>query len=133
MSASQPSCRLRPNDTPCLQLPRHMVPPLRESRPRCHRRPADSLPLPPCAVRTRLRALGEDAAFKLGVRPVEDLGFDAVDAGGLDEAWRQQPGTPVFVADLDAVGVRRALVAAKPERAVEWRACRWRDPVDDRR
>src|SRR4026207_932310 len=24
------------------------------------------------------------------------LGFDGVDAGGLDESWRQQPGTPVY-------------------------------------
>jgi hypothetical protein len=24
------------------------------------------------------------------------LGFDGVDAGGLDESWRQQPGTPAI-------------------------------------
>jgi 8-hydroxy-5-deazaflavin:NADPH oxidoreductase len=47
---------------------------------------------------------------------VNELGFDAVDAGGLDESWRQQPGTPVYGADLDADGVRRALAQARRER-----------------
>jgi hypothetical protein len=28
-------------------------------------------------------------------------------AGGLDESWRQQPGTPVYTKDFDADGVRR--------------------------
>ena len=45
-----------------------------------------------------------------------------VDAGGLDESWRQQPGTPVYCTDLDAEGVRRALAAAEKERKPEWRA-----------
>ena len=53
---------------------------------------------------------------------VNDMGFDAVDAGGLDESWRQQPGTPVYTADFDAAGVRRALAQARPERKPEWRA-----------
>jgi 8-hydroxy-5-deazaflavin:NADPH oxidoreductase len=53
---------------------------------------------------------------------VNDMGFDAVDAGGLDESWRQQPGTPVYAADLDAAGVRQALAAAARERKSEWRA-----------
>ena len=38
---------------------------------------------------------------------VDELGFDAVDAGGLDDSWRQQPGTPVYVSDHDADGVAR--------------------------
>ncbi len=56
------------------------------------------------------------------LRLVDELGFDGVDAGGLDESWRQQPGTPVYVADLDAEGVRRALTEASPERGPEFRA-----------
>ncbi|HET8656008.1 MAG TPA: NAD(P)-binding domain-containing protein [Longimicrobiaceae bacterium] len=56
------------------------------------------------------------------LRLVEELGFDGVDAGSLDESWRQQPGTPVYVADLDAEGVRRALAEASPERKPEFRA-----------
>jgi hypothetical protein len=45
-----------------------------------------------------------------------------VDAGGLDKSWRQQPGTPVYAADLDADGVRRALAEASRDRAPAWRA-----------
>jgi hypothetical protein len=56
------------------------------------------------------------------MRLVDDLGFDAVDAGPLDESWRQQPGTPVYAADFDADGVRRALAEASPERPAEFRA-----------
>ena len=73
--------------------------------------------------RIALPVAGDDAAAKevvLGL--VEELGFDAVDAGGLDESWRQQPGTPVYTADLDAAGVRRALSEAKKERGPAWRA-----------
>jgi len=53
---------------------------------------------------------------------VDELGFDAVDAGSLDESWRQQPGSPVYVTELDADGVRSALAAATKERKPEWRA-----------
>ncbi|GAA4877057.1 NADPH-dependent F420 reductase [Actinomycetospora straminea] len=53
---------------------------------------------------------------------VDELGFDPVDAGPLEESWRQQPGTPVYGADLDADGVRRALAAASPERPSDFRA-----------
>jgi hypothetical protein len=45
-----------------------------------------------------------------------------VDAGGLDEFWRQQPGTPVYATDLDAEGVRRALAEASGERRAQWRS-----------
>ena len=73
--------------------------------------------------RIALPVSGDNAKAKAVVmRLVEDIGFDAVDAGGLDESWRQQPGTPVYAADFDAAGVRRALAAATPERKPEWRA-----------
>jgi predicted dinucleotide-binding enzyme len=78
----------------------------------------------PSATRGRiaLPVAGDDAAAKeVVLRLVEELGFDAVDAGGLDESWRQ-PGTPVYTADLDAAGVRRALSEAKKERGPDWRA-----------
>ena len=64
----------------------------------------------------------DDAARAVVLRLVDDLGFDAVDAGGLDESWRQQPGTPVYGTDLDAAGVRRALSEASPQRPPEFRA-----------
>lgn len=56
------------------------------------------------------------------VRLVEELGFDGINAGGLDDSWRQQPGTPVYGTDLDADGVRRALADASPERPAGFRA-----------
>ena len=55
-------------------------------------------------------------------RFIDELGFGGVDAGGLDESWRQQPDTPVYAKDLDADGVRQALVKARRERGPEWRA-----------
>ena len=64
----------------------------------------------------------DDKAKAVVMQLIDELGFDAVDAGSLDESWRQQPGTPVYTKDLDAEGVRRALAAAKRERTPEWRA-----------
>lgn len=73
--------------------------------------------------RIALPVAGDDAkATGVVRRLVDELGFDAVDAGGLDESWRQQPGTPVYAADLDSAGVRRALGEASRERAPQWRA-----------
>jgi len=73
--------------------------------------------------RIALPVAGDDTKAKaLVLRLVDELGFDGVDAGGLDDSWRQQPGTPVYAADLDAAGVRRALSEARRERAPEWRA-----------
>jgi predicted dinucleotide-binding enzyme len=53
---------------------------------------------------------------------LDEIGFDGVDAGGLDESWRQQPGTPVYTTDFDVAGVRRALSEASRQRKPEWRA-----------
>ena len=73
--------------------------------------------------RTALPVAGDDErAKRVVLRLVDELGFDGVDAGGLDQSWRQQPGTPVYTADLDAEGVRRALGEAKPERGRAFRA-----------
>jgi predicted dinucleotide-binding enzyme len=73
--------------------------------------------------RIALPVAGDDPAAKAVVlRLIDELGFDAVDAGGLDESWRQQPDTPVYATDLDADGVRNALAKASRERKPEWRA-----------
>jgi 8-hydroxy-5-deazaflavin:NADPH oxidoreductase len=73
--------------------------------------------------RIALPIAGDDAAAKQVVlRLIDELGFDGVDAGGLDESWRQQPGTPVYGADLNKDGVRRALMEARPERPDDMRA-----------
>jgi len=64
--------------------------------------------------RIALPVAGDDAEAKEVVSSLVDaLGFDPVDAGGLDESWRQEPGTPVYGADLDAAGVRAGLAAAR--------------------
>jgi predicted dinucleotide-binding enzyme len=73
--------------------------------------------------RIALPVAGDDTKAKaLVLRLVDELGFDGVDAGGLDDSWRQQPGTPVYAADFDAAGVRRVLSEARKERRPEWRA-----------
>jgi 8-hydroxy-5-deazaflavin:NADPH oxidoreductase len=73
--------------------------------------------------RIALPIAGDDARAKAVVqRLIDEIGFDGVDAGGLDESWRQQPGTPVYGTDFDAAGVRRALSEARPDRSPEWRA-----------
>jgi predicted dinucleotide-binding enzyme len=73
--------------------------------------------------RMALPVAGDDpAAKRLIMDLIEELGFDAVDAGTIDESWRQQPGTPVYGLDADAEGVRSALAAAQSERTAEWRA-----------
>ncbi len=75
------------------------------------------------AERLALPVAGDDAAAKdAAMRLVDELGFDPVDAGGLDESWRQQPGTPVYGAKLDAAATRRALAEASPERPAGFRA-----------
>jgi predicted dinucleotide-binding enzyme len=64
----------------------------------------------------------DDAAKGVVMRLVDQLGFDPVDAGKLDESWRQQPGTPVYAADLGADELRKALAKANQKRGPEWRA-----------
>src|SRR5512133_2987720 len=73
--------------------------------------------------RIALPVAGDDARAKdVVMRLIDELGFEPVNAGGLDESWRQQPATPVYAADFDAEGVRRALAQASPERKKEWYA-----------
>jgi 8-hydroxy-5-deazaflavin:NADPH oxidoreductase len=72
--------------------------------------------------RIALPVAGDDTRAKamvLGL--IDELGFDGVDAGSLDESWRQQPATPVYCKDFDAAGVRRALSEASKQRKPEWR------------
>ena len=80
--------------------------------------------LPPGAVgRIALPVAGDDPAGKRIVFDlVDELGFDPVDGGTLAESWRQQPGSPVYGADLDAEGATRALAEASPGRPDEFRA-----------
>ena len=75
------------------------------------------------AGRIALPVAGDDKQAKQKVLElVDELGFDGVDAGSIDESWRQQPDTPVYGTDFDAEGVKRGLADASPERKPEWRA-----------
>jgi len=75
------------------------------------------------AKRIALPVAGDDDAAKAVVlKLINELGFDGVDAGGLDQSWRQQPGSPVYGTDLDVDGVLRALGAASEERPEQFRA-----------
>lgn len=72
--------------------------------------------------RLALPVAGDDQAAKRKVRAlIEELGFDTVDAGGLDDSWRQQPGSPVYGMRGSAAEITEALAAATPEREPEFR------------
>lgn len=63
---------------------------------------------------------GEATAVVLGL--VHELGFDPVDGEGLEDSWRQQPGTPAYCRDLGAAALRQALADAEQDRISEYRA-----------
>jgi 8-hydroxy-5-deazaflavin:NADPH oxidoreductase len=73
--------------------------------------------------RIALSVAGDSMDAKTTVlRLVDDLGFDPVDGGDLDNSWRQQPGTPAYCRDLEAAALRRALAEADRSRIAEYRA-----------
>ncbi|WP_341318413.1 NAD(P)-binding domain-containing protein [Paraburkholderia sp. IMGN_8] len=43
---------------------------------------------------------------------VNEAGFDPVDAGPLEQSWRQQPSTPAYCCDYGAEMMRKGLAAA---------------------
>jgi predicted dinucleotide-binding enzyme len=72
--------------------------------------------------RIALSVVGDSLEAKAAVfRLVDDLGFDPVDGGVLDDSWRQQPGTPAYCRDLEAAALRRALAQADRSRIAEYR------------
>lgn len=75
------------------------------------------------AGRVALAVAGDDAQAKASVmRLVEEIGFDAVDAGTIEQSWRQQPGSPGYLKDYNVAGVRQALAEATGVRTSGWRA-----------
>lgn len=75
--------------------------------------------------RRALPVAGDDAeAKRVAMALMDELGFDPVDAGGLDESWRFERAMPAYCRELDAAGLRRALAAA--ERGVEGAHGSWR-------
>lgn len=75
------------------------------------------------AGRIALPLAGDDESAKaVVIALLDDLGFDGVDAGSLDDSWRQQPGTPVYGTDFDAPGVVRGLAEAMRDRKPQFSA-----------
>lgn len=73
--------------------------------------------------RVALPVAGDDPVAKGTVMHlVNEMGFDPIDAGPIDQSWRQQPGSPVYTKDYDKERLRQALAEASPERKPEWRA-----------
>jgi predicted dinucleotide-binding enzyme len=73
--------------------------------------------------RVALPVAGDEPDTKATImRLIDEIGFDPVDAGTLDESWRQQPGAPVYGTDYDIEGVTKALAEASPDRPEEHRA-----------
>ncbi|MEV5879781.1 NAD(P)-binding domain-containing protein [Streptomyces sp. NPDC052101] len=67
--------------------------------------------------RIALPVAGDDREAKAKVRAlIDELGFDTVDAGGIDDSWRQQPDTPVYGLRAGAEGIKKALAEASPDR-----------------
>ena len=75
------------------------------------------------AGRIALSVAGDSSEAKATVlRLIDELGFDPIDSGSLDNSWRQQPGTPAYCQDLEAAALRRALGEADRSRIAQYRA-----------
>lgn len=65
------------------------------------------------AGRTAIPVAGDDADLKtIALDLVDATGFDPVDIGGLDEAWRISAGAPAYCTDLTADQLRHAVSIA---------------------
>jgi 8-hydroxy-5-deazaflavin:NADPH oxidoreductase len=74
-------------------------------------------------ARIALPYAGDDErANRVAAELLDSIGFEPVLSGGLDESWRQQPGTPVYGTDLTADKAREALAEATPERPADFSA-----------
>jgi 8-hydroxy-5-deazaflavin:NADPH oxidoreductase len=69
--------------------------------------------------RRRALALAADDpdARELATRVYHEFGFDAVDLGGLDQAWRVDPGQPAFVVRQDVAELTANAARAIPPAA----------------
>ncbi|WP_037571395.1 NADPH-dependent F420 reductase [Phaeacidiphilus oryzae] len=73
--------------------------------------------------RMALPVAGDDPAAKRLVRElIDQLGFDTVDGGGIDDSWRQQPGSPVYGLRAGRAEVEKALAEAAKGRPEAFRA-----------
>ena len=80
------------------------------------------------ANRLAIPVAGDDARGKqIVMRLVNEMGFDPVDGGPLEESWRQQPSTPAYCCDYGADETREGLRAAVRGRAAMIRDTEWRE------
>src|SRR3954451_843778 len=71
-------------------------------------------------------AADREADREVGMKLVEETGFDAYDAGTLADSWRQQPGAPCYCTDLTLAELPAALARADASRSPKRRDLRWR-------
>ncbi|MDN5807070.1 NADPH-dependent F420 reductase [Brevibacterium sp.] len=81
--------------------------------------------------RVALSVAGSNGSAKQTVLTlIDEVGFDPVDGGSLDDSWRQQPGTPAYCADLSAEELRGAIDGASESETPKYHANRdQQDPV----
>lgn len=68
--------------------------------------------------RIAISVAGDNEAHKkVAAELVDQVGFDTVDGGSLAESWRQEPGTPAYCTELNAVELKQAIAAAEKGKA----------------
>lgn len=72
--------------------------------------------------RVALSVAGNDSRERQVVMNlIDEIGFDAVDAGVLAESWRQQPGSPAYCKDLSADALKSALLEVNKSEIAHYR------------
>lgn len=66
-------------------------------------------------------AADNEAHRAVAMSLVNETGFDAFDAGPLENSWRQQPGSPVYCTDHTVEQIGDALAAADMARSIRRR------------
>ncbi|EWS80918.1 NADP oxidoreductase [Brachybacterium phenoliresistens] len=61
-------------------------------------------------------AADREADRAVVIRLVEETGFDAYDAGAIEDSWRFQPAAPAYCTDLTTAEMSEALSAAQKDR-----------------
>jgi predicted dinucleotide-binding enzyme len=69
-------------------------------------------------------AADDPAAKTMVITLLDEIGFDSIDAGSLDESWRFERAKPAYCIPLDKEGLKVALAAA--QRQVELPHGSWR-------
>lgn len=53
---------------------------------------------------------------KIAMQLVEETGFDAFDAGSIDDSWRMQPASPLYCTELTLAEMSHAMTLAEKDR-----------------